>query len=86
MECTVQIHKDANKKKTWVEHTVDGWYLGTLPNHYRAHIIQVKITQLERVSETIFFKHKSLTNTIMSHTDRLVAAAKALYSTLVKKI
>ena len=54
MECTVQIHKDANKKKTWVEHTVDGWYLGTLPNHYRAHIIQVKITQLERVSETIF--------------------------------
>ena len=39
----------------------------------------------ERVSETVFFKHKYLTNPTVTHDDRVVQAAKELYSALNKK-
>ena len=37
MGCAVQVHEDADKRKTWQHHTVHGWYLATSPDHYRAH-------------------------------------------------
>ena len=58
MGCAVKIHEDADKRKTWAPHTMDGWYLGTSPDHYRAHLIHAKGTKAEQVSETVFFKHK----------------------------
>ena len=69
MGCAVQIHEDADKRGSWSPHTVDGWYLGTSPDHYRSHIIHVKGTKADRISETVFFKHKYLTNPTVTHTD-----------------
>ena len=85
MGCVVQIHKDADKRGSWSPHTVDGWYLGTSPNHYRSHIINVKGTKADRVSETVFFKHKYLTNPTVTHADKVVDAARALCEALSKK-
>ena len=51
--CGVQIHKDADKRGSLSPRTVDGWYLGTSPDHYRPHIIHVKGTKANRVSETV---------------------------------
>ena len=82
--CAVQLREDTDKWGSWVPHTVDGWYLGTPPEHYRSHIIYLKIMRSERVSETVFFKHKYLTNPTVSHADRVIAAAKALYSAMGK--
>ena len=82
---TVHIYEDTDKRRTGAPHTVDGWYLGTSPDHYHAHIIQVKSMQSERVSETVFFKHKYLTNPSVSYTDKVIAAAKALHTALVNK-
>ena len=82
--CGIQIHEDTDKKSS-SPHTVDGWYLGTSPEHYRAHRVYAKCTNSERISETVFFKHKYLTNPTISHADRVVNAAKELYNALVGK-
>ena len=59
--------------------------MGTSPDHYRAHRTCVKATDAERVSETVFFKHKYLTDSTVTHADRVVQAARELYNALSKK-
>ena len=44
------------------------------------------VTCAERVSETVFFKHKYLTNSTVTCADRVVQAARELYDALSKKI
>ena len=85
MGCAVQIHEDADKRGSWSPHTVDGWYLGTSPDHYRSHIIHVKGTKADRISETVFFKHKYLTNPTVTHADKVINAARALCEALSRK-
>ena len=83
--CGIQIHEDTDKRKSWAPHTIDGWYLGTSPEHYRAHRVYAKSTNSERISETVFFKHKYLTNPTISHADKVVNAARELYNALSRK-
>ena len=64
---------------------MDGYYLGTSPDHYRSHRICGKETNVERVSENVFFKHKYLTNPTVTHADKVVQAAKELYNALNRK-
>ena len=61
MGCAVQFHIKPDKRKTWGKHSMDGWYLKTSPEHYRCHIVFVKKTQSKRVTDTVFFKHKYIT-------------------------
>ena len=72
-------------KRTWSPHSIDGYYLGTSPDHYRAHRIYVKATGAERVSQPVYFKHKYLTNPTVTHADRVVQAARELCNALSKK-
>ena len=83
--CAIQIHEDPDKRASSAPHTVDGWYLGASPEHYRAHKVYVKSTRSERISETVFFKHKYLTNPTVTHADKVVNAARALHNALAKK-
>ena len=82
--CAVQIHEETSQRKTWAAHSINGYYLGTSPDHYRAHRIYVKPTgaETERVSETVFFKHKYLTNPTATHADGVIQAAKELCNAL----
>ena len=59
--------------------------MGTSPEHYCSHIIHVKSTKADRIAETVFFKHKYLTNPTVTHTDKVVNAAKALCEALSRK-
>ena len=61
MGCKVQIHQKTDKRSTWLYHLVDGWYLATSPEHYCLHNCYVKATQVERLTDTIQFKHKNIT-------------------------
>ena len=45
----------------------------------------VKATNTKRISETVFFRHKYLTNPTVTHADRVVQAARELYNALSKK-
>jgi len=74
MGCKVQIHEKTDKRGTWLYHSVDGWYLSTSPEHYRVHNYYVKTTQAERLTDTIQFKHKNITNPTISPHDKIMQA------------
>ena len=37
MGSAVQMHEKPTQRKTWAPHSIDGWYVGTSLEHYRAH-------------------------------------------------
>jgi len=72
--CAVQLFENRDKRGTWAEHATDGWYIGTSPEHYRCHKIYVKTTRSERISDTVFFKHRYITQPTLTPNDTLVKA------------
>ena len=77
MGCAAQIHEKTDKRGTWSYHTVDGWYLGTLPDHYRTHRCYVRSTQSERLTDTVQLNHKRITRPEVSRTDKVMHAISA---------
>ena len=61
---------------------VDGWYLATSPDHYRVHNCYVKTTQAERLTDTIQFKYKIITNPTISPQDKIMLALANCKTTL----
>jgi hypothetical protein len=57
MGCAVQIHKRSEKRGSWAFNSIDRWYLQTSPEYYQCHVIYVKKTRSERISDTVHFKH-----------------------------
>ena len=37
--CKVIIYENPEKHKTWAPQGVDGWYIGSAPEHYRCHTV-----------------------------------------------
>jgi hypothetical protein len=74
MGCNVQVHEKTDTRGTWAFHSVDGWYLSTSPEHYRTHKCHIKDTRSDRLSDTVHFQHKSITNPTMSPGDKLMTA------------
>jgi len=61
-------------KETWAEHSVDGYYIGTLDEHYQSHNIWVTKTKALQVSETVLFKHKYIIQPILTPKDVIIKA------------
>ena len=59
--CQVQMYLKPHRQTSWGKHASAGWYLGAALQHYRCHRIWNKETKAERVSDTVFFKHKYIT-------------------------
>ena len=74
MGCAAQIHEKSDKRGTWQYHSVDGWYLNTSPLHYRTHVCHIKETKKERLTDTVQFQHKRITNPTVSHADKVMHA------------
>jgi hypothetical protein len=74
MGSAVQMHESRDNRGTWAERLIGGWYLGTSLKHYRCHIIHVKKTKSERISDTVFFKHKYITQPTLTPVDTVVKA------------
>ncbi len=72
--CAVQLYESNSRQGTWAEHSTDGWYIGTSMEHYRCHRIYVKKTRSERISDTVFFKHKYITQPTVTPADTIVKA------------
>jgi hypothetical protein len=72
--CVVQLYKNNTRHRTWAEHSTDGWYLGTSNEHYRCHKIYVKKMRAERISDTVFFKHKYTAQPTLMQADTIVKA------------
>jgi hypothetical protein len=78
----VQMHESRDNRGTWAEQSIDGWYLGTSQEHYCCHIIHVKKTRSKRLSDTVFFKHKYITQPTLTPVDTEVKAINNLTSAL----
>ncbi len=74
MGCAVQLHKSSERKGKWAENTTNGWYIQISPEHYHCHKIHVKKTNSKRVSDTVFFKHKYITQPTLTLADILTEA------------
>jgi hypothetical protein len=82
MGCEVQVHEKTDSRGTWAYHCVDGWYLYTPPDHYRTHVCHIKETKSDRLSDTVHFKHKNITNPELTHADKIMKAIASLSSIL----
>ena len=74
MGCEVQIHEKTDSRGTWAYHSIDGWYLNTSTEHYRVDNCHSKHTKSKRLSDTVHFQHKNITNPSISPADKLMLA------------
>jgi hypothetical protein len=74
MGCAVQIHKSSERQETWAANTINGWYLPTSPEHHQCHRTYVKKTKSERISDTVFFKHRYSTQPTVTPADTIIKA------------
>ncbi len=82
MGCKAHVHQPSENRRTWGYHSVEGWYLYTSPEHYRTHNCHVKDTGKERLSESVKFLHKAITNPSLTATDKLMNAMSNLNSAI----
>ena len=82
MGCAVQIHENSERRRSWAANSSDGWYLRTSPEHYRCHVIYCKNTRSERISDTVHFKHKYITEPTLTPEDTIVKALNDLTQAL----
>ncbi|KAL7483861.1 hypothetical protein ACHAW6_014204 [Cyclotella cf. meneghiniana] len=74
MGCAVQFNENPNCRWTFGEHSADGWYITTSTEHYRVHKVLVKKTRHLRLSDTVYFRHKYLTQPTVTPGDRIMQA------------
>jgi hypothetical protein len=82
MGCVVQVHENREQRETWAANSSDGWYLCTSPEHYRCHIIYSKSTRSKRVSNTVHFNYKDITEPTLMPEDTIVKAINDLTQAL----
>jgi hypothetical protein len=69
-------------RDTWAEHTARYYYIGSSPEHYRCHMVYITATRSIRICQTVFFKHKYLTQPSFTTNDALLLAADRLTSAI----
>ena len=74
----VLIHLKPTRRKSWAFHASNGWYIGPSLKHYRCIRALMEGTGGERLSDTFRFKHHAMPVPMITPTDRIVAATKAL--------
>ena len=86
MGCAVQMHEKADKWGTWQYHSVDGWYLHTSLEHYHTHAWHIKSTRKERLTNTVKFQHKKITNPTITHADKVMNAIQKVIIEIKKQV
>ncbi len=74
MGCAVQFHIKPSRRKSFGEHSSDGWHLMSSPEHYRSWVVFVKQTRSKRLTDMAFFKHKYITQPTVTPEDVVVNA------------
>ena len=78
----VELHEMPSKRPTWGAHTKKWYYIGNSWEHYRCHEVWVQGTRNVRVRQTVFFKHKYLTQPSVTPLDVVVQATDDLGTVL----
>ena len=80
------IHEKPTCRKIFAEHCKKVYVLGTSYEHYRCWNLWINETRTPRVSGTVFFKHKYITNPTVTPKDADVASAANIADALKNKI
>jgi hypothetical protein len=85
MGCAVQLHERSERRGSWAMNAIDAWYLRTSDEHYRCHVIFVKHSRSERISDTVHFKHKHITIPTVTPEDTIVKCLNDLTQALKER-
>ncbi len=85
MGCAKQLHESSERRGTWADNSIDGWYLQTSPEHYQCYKIYVKQTKSKRISDTVYFKTKYITQPTLTLADAIIKAPNDLTQALKGK-
>ncbi len=80
--CAVQMHESTKQRKTWDVHSLNRWYIGTSDEHYCCHKIYCHKTRSERISDTVSFQHRYLTQPVVTPADAVIKTMGDLQSIL----
>ena len=81
----VHVYISPTKRKTWSVKTHKGYYVGTSTDHYHYYKAWIPQTAAIQGSETMYFKHKYITDPAVTPADQIVQAAKELTDLLKDK-
>ena len=76
--CKVQAFNDTKTRKSWEEHSKDGYYIGTSLKHHRTYNIWIKATRASQNTDTAFFQHSYITKPKVTKADIVASAATKL--------
>jgi hypothetical protein len=82
MGCAVQFHDSVERRQSWAQRALSGWYIRTSDEHYRCHCVYNKRTKAERISDTVIFKHEYITQPTVTPHDVLIKAITELTTTI----
>eukprot|EP00956_Cyclotella_meneghiniana_P004952 scaffold6096_cov39-Cyclotella_meneghiniana.AAC.8 len=82
MGCAVQAFIEPKTRRSWEEHSKDGWYLGTSSEHYCTYNIWIKQTRAVQNTDTCFFQHHYITKPKLTKADVVQNAATNLIEAL----
>ena len=85
LRVAVQVNEKPHQRKSWADHSIDGWYLGAAMEHYRCHAIFVKKTRAECISDTVFFKHRCIMQPSLTPEDIITKALQDITTALKRK-
>eukprot|EP00804_Cyclotella_cryptica_P025152 CCRYP_013001-RA/>CCRYP_013001-RA protein AED:0.31 eAED:0.31 QI:0/-1/0/1/-1/1/1/0/468 len=77
------VHDKPHRRKSFAQHCTKGFVLGTSPKHYRCWTVWTPVSQSTRISATVFFKHKYITNPTVTPADAIIAATANLAHVLL---
>ena len=80
------VHDKPQRRRTFVEHCKKGFVLGTSFEHYRGWKMWMINTRAVRISNTVFHRHKYISNPSVTPDDEVIAAAQNLAAALKIKI
>eukprot|EP00804_Cyclotella_cryptica_P002702 CCRYP_009617-RA/>CCRYP_009617-RA protein AED:0.39 eAED:0.39 QI:0/0/0/1/1/1/2/0/572 len=73
------VHDKPHRRKSFAQHCTKG----NLTEHYRCWTVWTPVSQSTRISATVFFKHKYITNPTVTPADAIVAATANLAHVLM---
>ncbi len=76
------VNNQPHKRRLFAQHCRKVFVLGTSTKHYWCWKFWLVTMRATRISGAAFFKHKYLTNPVVTPEDRIIEAAGALAQTL----
>ena len=80
--CRVIAHAKGATRRSWDCRGIEGFYIGPAMNHYRCYSLLRNNTQAAVISDTVIFRHHTLTLPAITTEDRIIHCLRALTTAL----